>query len=161
MAESTFENANKSFTEWFCTNGGMISSKITFKDYSRENAGRGVVAVDDIEKDEVLFEIPRSLVLSPKTSSLASKISSEEFQELYRNNRWFPLIICMMYESKNNNSLWKPYFDILPSEFNTPMFWNDVELDELRGTGVIDKIGKDDAEKAFADRLLPFIQVRK
>ncbi|CAG8610696.1 10999_t:CDS:10, partial [Acaulospora colombiana] len=65
-----------------------------------------------------------------------------------------------MYESQNKDSLWKPYFDILPSEFDTPMFWNDIELNELMGSGVIDKIGKDDAEKAFNEYLLPIIQAK-
>lgn len=44
-----FEEINKQFIYWFCSNGGTISPKISFKDYSSENAGRGVVAVDDIE----------------------------------------------------------------------------------------------------------------
>lgn len=46
---SNFEEINKQFINWFRNNGGTISSKIAFKDYSSENAGRGVVAVDDIE----------------------------------------------------------------------------------------------------------------
>ncbi|CAG8610715.1 11000_t:CDS:1, partial [Acaulospora colombiana] len=49
MTETDFEAINKNFTEWFCANGGIISSKIAFKDYTFENAGRGVVAIDDIE----------------------------------------------------------------------------------------------------------------
>lgn len=31
----------------------------------------GMVAVEDIEEGECLFEIPRSLVLQPKTSSIS------------------------------------------------------------------------------------------
>ena len=31
----------------------------------------GMVATDNIEKEECLFEIPRSLLLQPKTSSIA------------------------------------------------------------------------------------------
>ena len=44
-----FEKINQKFVDWFCSNGGMISQKIAFKDYSSENAGRGVVAVDNIQ----------------------------------------------------------------------------------------------------------------
>ncbi|CAB4386106.1 uncharacterized protein OCT59_022493 [Rhizophagus irregularis] len=153
-----FEEINKQFIHWFCSNGGTISPKISFKDYSSENAGRGVVSVDDIEPFEVLFNIPHSIVLSEKTSSLKDLISSSEFEMLSKINSWFPLILCMMYESQKENSLWKPYFDILPREFDTPMFWNEDDLSELEGTGVIDKIGKADAEKQFNDHFLPIIQ---
>ena len=44
-----FEEINQQFINWFYSNGGTISSKIAFKDYSSENAGRGIVAVDNIE----------------------------------------------------------------------------------------------------------------
>ncbi|RHZ53480.1 hypothetical protein Glove_441g90 [Diversispora epigaea] len=158
MADMTFEITNKNFVEWFCSNGGIISSKITFKDYSFENAGRGIVALEDIESNEMLFEIPHSIFFSLKTSSLTSQISSKEFNNLYKINQWFPLIICLMYESQNKDSLWKPYFDILPTEFNTPMFWNEDELEELVGTGLIEKIGRDDVENSFNEYLLSFIQ---
>jgi SET domain-containing protein 6 len=75
--------------------------------------------------------------MSEKTSSLKDLIQSSEFKRLSKINSWFPLILCMMYESQKENSLWKPYFDILPRNFDTPMFWNEEELAELEGTGVI------------------------
>jgi N-lysine methyltransferase SETD6 len=75
--------------------------------------------------------------LSEKTSSLKDLIQSSEFERLSKINSWFPLILCMMYESQKKNSLWKPYFDILPRKFDTPMFWNEEAFAELEGTGVI------------------------
>ena len=84
-----------------------------------------------------MFKIPHSIVLSEQTSSLKDLIQSSEFKRLSKINSWFPLILCMMYESQKENSLWKPYFDILPRNFDTPMFWNEEELAELEGTGVI------------------------
>jgi SET domain-containing protein 6 len=46
------------------------------------------------------------------------------------------LILCLMYELKSESSFWKPYLDILPNIFDTPMFWEDKDLNELAGTGV-------------------------
>lgn len=99
----------------------------------------------------MLFNIPHSIVLSEKTSSLKDLISSSEFEMLSKINSWFPLILCMMYESQKENSLWKPYFDILPREFDTPMFWNEDDLSELEGTGVI---GKKDVFNCFLSNLI-------
>ncbi|KAF9318934.1 hypothetical protein BGZ91_005052 [Linnemannia elongata] len=42
-------------------------------------------------------------------------------------------------------------------EFSTPMFWSAEELKELAGTGVIDKIGREEAESIFKEKLWPLI----
>ncbi|KAH0828175.1 hypothetical protein J3R83DRAFT_3877 [Lanmaoa asiatica] len=54
---------------------------------------------------------------------------------------------------------WGPYMRILPITFDTPMFWSTEELEELQGTAVIDKIGRDDAERAYSEQLIPAIKV--
>ncbi|KAF9993717.1 hypothetical protein BGZ80_008051, partial [Entomortierella chlamydospora] len=104
------------------------------------------------QKDEELFSIPRPLLLSPETSELPKKINLTSLQG------WNPLMMCMIYEyCRGEASHWKPYFDILPEEFCTPMFWNSEELQELKGTGIIDKIGRDEAESIFKEKLWPLI----
>ncbi|CAO3563871.1 unnamed protein product [Mortierella alpina] len=149
---SSFDQVNSTFLAWLEANGATVSKSITLQDYSAEGAGRGVVAVADINKDEELFSIPRPLLLSPETSALAQKIDLTDLEG------WNPLMMCMIYEyCRGGDSHWKPYFDILPMEFSTPMFWNAEELQELAGTGVMDKIGKDEAESIFAEKLWPLI----
>lgn len=39
------------------------------------------------------------------------------------------------------------------------MFWPAEELNELKGTTVFDKIGKEDAEETYKDVVLPIIKV--
>lgn len=55
-------------------------------------------------------------------------------------------------------SKWKPYLDVLPEQFDTLMFWNQEELDNLRGSAVVDKIGKQSAEHDFRTILMPIIR---
>ncbi|KAG6369132.1 hypothetical protein JVT61DRAFT_1463 [Boletus reticuloceps] len=38
------------------------------------------------------------------------------------------------------------------------MFWSSEELEELRGTSVVDKIGREDAERAYSEQLVPAIK---
>jgi SET domain-containing protein 6 len=65
----------------------------------------------------------------------------------------------MLYEYLNGDaSNWSSYFAILPTEFNTLMFWSDDELAELQASAVVNKIGKDSANEMFMDQLLPVIQ---
>lgn len=54
-------------------------------------------------------------------------------------------------------SLWKPYFDVLPENFDTLMFWSDDELKYLEGSAVVDKIGKEGADATFTEQLIPVI----
>ena len=58
-------------------------------------------------------------------------------------------------------SPWKPYIDLFPAEFNSLMFWTPAQLALLRGSAVLDKIGKEDGEALFTTALLPIIQVRR
>ena len=65
----------------------------------------------------------------------------------------------MIYDSgKGESSRWWPYWKVLPSEFNTLMYWSDAELTELQGSSVISKIGKAAADEAFIETLLPLVR---
>lgn len=94
---------------------------------------------------------------------------------------WVPLILAMMFERRRAyvdrsqtdqgdvsmedadaatlraEQKWGPYFDIMPTEFSTPMFWSTEELEHLRGTSIVDKIARDEAGRDYADRALPCI----
>lgn len=72
---------------------------------------------------------------------------------------WGSLILIMMYEYLlGNQSKWKPYMDILPETFDTPMFWSDEELSQLQASATLTKIGKASAEEMFRSRLVPAIR---
>jgi N-lysine methyltransferase SETD6 len=45
----------------------------------------------------------------------------------------------------------------LPETFDTPMFWTDEELAELKGTETLPRIGKESAEERYTSILLPVI----
>jgi hypothetical protein len=57
------------------------------------------------QKDELLFTIPETAVLSPETSSLGAQLP-----ELKDLDEWMSLILVMLYESQKSESVWKEYF---------------------------------------------------
>lgn len=64
----------------------------------------------------------------------------------------------MIYEAgRGEDSKWWPYLQLLPTEFDTLMYWTPAELAELQGSLVINKIGKDDANRLFIESLLPVV----
>ena len=56
-------------------------------------------------------------------------------EELKSNSGWVPLLLSLMFEYTNNDSLWRPYLDLCPdfNELDQPMFWSRwvCELDLL------------------------------
>lgn len=72
---------------------------------------------------------------------------------------WSSLILVMIHEYlQGENSNWKLYFDVLPTSFETPMFWSETELKQLQSSHMGAKIGKAEAEEMFRGRLLPIIR---
>ena len=66
----------------------------------------------------------------------------------------------MLYENGKADSRWRPYFDVLPKagDFDTLMYWDEGELKELEASAVVNKIGKDSADKIFRAKILPVVQ---
>jgi SET domain-containing protein 6 len=65
----------------------------------------------------------------------------------------------MLYEYlQGEASRWKPYFDILPTTFDTPIFWTETELEELKGTCLTpEKIGKNKSDDMLRTRIIPVV----
>jgi SET domain-containing protein 6 len=65
----------------------------------------------------------------------------------------------MVYEHlQGDASYWKPYLDVLPTTFDTPMFWSEAELSELKGTVLTEtKIGRQAADDKLRSRVVPVV----
>lgn len=63
----------------------------------------------------------------------------------------------MMYEYLRT-STWQPYFALLPTEFDSLMFWSDEELAQLEGSTVLGKIGREEANETFDETVKPFVE---
>jgi len=114
-----------------------------------------LVALQDIEQDEELFCTPQSAVLSVKNSGLR-RVQSEIFDFL---GSWHSLVLAMINEDgQRQKSMWWHYLNILPTSFDTLLYWSPSELAELQGSAVIDKIGKEDADRSFVYSLLPLVK---
>ncbi|CAE6374464.1 unnamed protein product [Rhizoctonia solani] len=161
---------------WFKSRGGAVDEE-HMRLGEIEGCGFGAIAVKDVPKDHVLFEIPRNILLSTRTCMLKSKLTAKEWEGLGKG--WTPLILCMMWEAaKGSESIWQGYLDTMPIRFDTPMFWPTTDLEELRGTSIAgivsfhyqaacrspiatpEKVGRDEAEKDYTERLVPLLKAR-
>ncbi|KAK4543139.1 hypothetical protein LTR36_005917 [Oleoguttula mirabilis] len=151
MEGEEFASKSEAFITWLHQSGTTISPKIQLADLRSRDAGRGVLATKDIADDEELFTIPRSSVLTAESSALPKDINFDD--------QWLALITAMVYEyQRGDDSPWKPYFDVLPDNFITLMFWSGSELEHLEGSAVVNKIGKKSADEAFKTKVIPVLQ---
>ncbi|PPQ84597.1 hypothetical protein CVT25_015800 [Psilocybe cyanescens] len=152
----------QSFLSWFQSHGGYIdTSAMDVVDFPASEGGRGAIALVDIPENHVVFSVPRLLLLTPRTSALPARMGVQAWRRYGLHKGWAGLILCMMWEAaRGAESKWCPYFEMMPTRFDTPMFWSEDDLAELKGTSVVDKLGKEEAEKDYTDKVLPAIHSR-
>ena len=171
--EDDFNRKSSILVKWLRECGTIVNPKISLADLRNKNAGRGVgiilsfcshphaqtdpciVAIDDIGEGEELFSLPLADVLSIETSELRRLIP----QEVQKLDEWLSLVLVLIYEyGQGERSSWRPYLDILPTQFDTLAFWTPQELAELQGSAVMKKIGRDEADRTFSTQLLPIVK---
>ncbi|KDQ55786.1 hypothetical protein JAAARDRAFT_59753 [Jaapia argillacea MUCL 33604] len=142
-----------SLVTWFQSHGGVLDvSAMGLTEFP--GSGRGAVALQDVP-------YPCPLTLSTRTSDLPSLLGTQLWKTNNLGKGWVGLILCMMREeAQGERSKWSEYLSSLPDTFDTPMFWSEDDLAELRGTAVVEKIGKDEAEKDYLEKLLPTVHAR-
>ncbi|KAL6231555.1 hypothetical protein BDW75DRAFT_233511 [Aspergillus navahoensis] len=151
-----FQRRSDEFATWLLSRPGVtVNSKIRIADLRANAAGRGVVAQADVDEDEELFTIPRDLVLSTHNSKLKDLLP----QDLEQLGPWLSLMLVMIFEYlQRDRSTWAPYFKVLPQSFDTLMFWSPAELEELQGSAVVEKIGKQGAEESILESIVPVVR---
>ncbi|KAK1537563.1 SET domain-containing protein [Colletotrichum paranaense] len=162
-----FQTTSQRFLSWFKSlPGATFHDDIQIVDLRGQNAGRGIVATKDIAPETVLFTIPRKSIIKVETSELPKKIpqvftgndGDDEDMENEPLDSWGSLILVMIYEYlQGDASPWKPYFEVLPENFDTLMFWETSELEYLKGSASLSKIGKEEADDMFRSRILSVI----
>ncbi|KAJ3597140.1 hypothetical protein NHX12_003540 [Muraenolepis orangiensis] len=131
-----------------------VSSKGTVADY-------GMLAKEDIQEGEVLFTIPRSVLLHPGTSKVSALLEQGK-ESLESSSGWVPLLLALLYEYTSPDSSWAPYLSLWTdfSSLDQPLFWSTEERDTLlRGTGVPEAVARDlpSIQREYNTVVLPFI----
>ncbi|UZJ54473.1 hypothetical protein CBS101457_003793 [Exobasidium rhododendri] len=230
-SSQTNDPVEASFVRNFRLSGGELSPQCKFVHY--KTMGRGMIAAETIQEGDLLFSIPRHMLLNLRNSILPEICKRfEDFIALNGssdlpnkwedvNTGWLGLMLTMMWESFRTDEVgsqaWQLYYDrtkaqawihvvededisplsqeeeaeedpegalpsigrdyrhggrpkgrqdwgfffsILPKHFDTPMFWSEPDLAELKGTNILGKIGKEEATKDYREKIEPFIRSR-
>ncbi|XP_072492737.1 N-lysine methyltransferase SETD6 isoform X5 [Notamacropus eugenii] len=131
---------------------------------SREGtvSGYGMVALEDVQRGELLFAVPRAVLLSQKTTTIRGLLEKEH-GALQSQSGWVPLLLALLYEYLAEDSPWRCYFSLWPDlgTLQHPMFWSEEERKQLlQGTGVPEAVEKDLANISheYGTIVLPFLE---
>lgn len=113
-------------------------------------AGYGMVAQESVQPGELLFAVPRAVLLSQHTCSISGLLergghaggsgtqrwacwprsgshllSPSERGALQSQSGWVPLLMALLHELQAPASPWSPYFALWPEldSLEHPMFW--------------------------------------
>ena len=127
--------------KWVIEHGGQVKSDAVElcgdADYGRTH--RFVRAKRSVEQPEVLAEVPKRLLLSPRNSELKHSLSSLSPHAA--------AICALVHELAHpDRSFWRPYLRTLPpyGETSLPMFWSSRDANQLlAGTELLDVLRED------------------
>uniref|UniRef100_A0A7E4UNC1 SET domain-containing protein n=1 Tax=Panagrellus redivivus TaxID=6233 RepID=A0A7E4UNC1_PANRE len=108
------------FLNW-ATKNGIKSPKAELR-YVGPDAGYGFFSIDQIRDNEVVIEVPQAVMI---TSAMICEIPAynsvlQGFKKALTPAEVLALFIYV--EKLNQNSSWKPYLDMLPRDFSTPLY---------------------------------------
>ncbi|XP_060611746.1 actin-histidine N-methyltransferase isoform X2 [Anolis sagrei] len=99
--------------------------------------GFGLRATREIKGEELFLWVPRKMLMtveSAKNSVLGSLYSQDRILQAMGN---ITLAFHLLCERCNPSSFWLPYIQTLPSEYNTPLYFEEEEVQYLQSTQAI------------------------
>lgn len=136
MAKSEQAAKLERFNHWLLVNG--IELRGCEVKYCDSNRGFGLFSTADVS-DGVLLVVPLDLSITPM-SVLQDPILGQECRAMYEEggvDDRFLMVLFLTLEHLRKKSSWKPYLDVLPTKFGTPLWFSDDELLELKGTTLL------------------------
>nr|XP_023684573.1 histone-lysine N-methyltransferase setd3 [Paramormyrops kingsleyae]XP_023684574.1 histone-lysine N-methyltransferase setd3 [Paramormyrops kingsleyae] len=122
---------------WAAENGASCEG---FEICNFAEQGYGLKATRDIKAEELFLWIPRKMLLtveSAKNSVLGSLYSQDRILQAMGN---VTLALHLLCERSNPSSFWLPYIKSLPSEYDTPLYYEEEEVRCLQATQAIQDV---------------------
>ncbi|KAG3260396.1 SET domain containing 3 [Ictidomys tridecemlineatus] len=120
--------------KWASENGASVEG---FEMVNFKEEGFGLRATRDIKAEELFLWVPRKLLMtveSAKNSVLGPLYSQDRILQAMGN---IALAFHLLCERASPNSFWQPYIQTLPSEYDTPLYFEEEEVRCLQSTQAI------------------------
>ncbi|XP_045679449.1 actin-histidine N-methyltransferase isoform X2 [Phyllostomus hastatus] len=120
--------------KWASENGASVEG---FEMANFKEEGFGLRATRDIKAEELFLWVPRKLLMtveSAKNSVLGPLYSQDRILQAMGN---ITLAFHLLCERADPGSFWQPYIQTLPSEYDTPLYFEEEEVRSLQSTQAV------------------------
>ncbi|XP_038890879.1 ribulose-1,5 bisphosphate carboxylase/oxygenase large subunit N-methyltransferase, chloroplastic isoform X2 [Benincasa hispida] len=118
------------FWQWL-RQEGVVSSKTHVKPAIFPE-GLGLATTKNLAKNEVVLEVPKRFWINPDA------VADSEIGNVCSGLKpWISVALFLIRENLKDDSRWRHYLDILPSETDSTVFWSEEELAEIQGTQLL------------------------
>jgi hypothetical protein len=129
---------DKAFNEWFrdiTAEFGETVNRVEVR--TTEKMGRGVYALETIKEETPLLKIPRKYIICLDT--VENSESAFIYQRIEKASDVLTLFI-LEQKAKGETSIFKPWLDVMPQDFGSPLFATDKELEMLKGNKMYEEV---------------------
>ncbi|KAJ8411800.1 hypothetical protein AAFF_G00154380 [Aldrovandia affinis] len=137
MFDGTREDFFSELMAWAAKSGASCEG-FEISDFAEE--GYGLKASRDIKADELFLWIPRKMLMtveSAKNSVLGPLYSQDRILQAMGN---VTLAFHLLCERADPTSFWLPYIKTLPGEYDTPLYYEEDEVQQLQSTQAIQDV---------------------
>lgn len=135
--DGTREDFFPELMAWAAENGASTEG---FEIANFPEEGFGLKATRDIKAEELFLWIPRNMLMtveSAKNSVLGLLYSQDRILQAMGN---IALAFHLLCERADPNSFWMPYIKTLPSEYDTPLYFEEEEVHYLQSAQAINDV---------------------
>ncbi|XP_033894685.1 actin-histidine N-methyltransferase-like [Acipenser ruthenus] len=135
--DGTREDFFPELMAWAAENGASTEG---FEIANFPEEGFGLKATRDIKAEELFLWIPRNMLMtveSAKNSVLGLLYSQDRILQAMGN---IALAFHLLCERADPNSFWLPYIKTLPSEYDTPLYFEEEEVHYLQSAQAINDV---------------------
>ncbi|XP_044581341.1 actin-histidine N-methyltransferase-like [Cotesia glomerata] len=125
--------AIEQFLKWLQENGANYegTSIVEFPGYEL-----GLKAGKNFSANDLLLQIPGKIIFSCETA--APELAALQNDPLIQHMPQVALAIALLIERHKDNSKWKPYLNILPSNYCTVLYMTTNDMIELKGSPTLE-----------------------
>ncbi|KAJ3397560.1 Histone-lysine N-methyltransferase setd3 [Lobulomyces angularis] len=129
----------KCFRNWLSEKDSTFFTNLDIRPCSE---GYGLFAKEDIKKGDLVLHLNSKLFITHKNYMDSQLGLLYKDDPLLKNNASLQLALFFMLERETNNSIYDPYFNVLPKFTELPMFWCFSDLSLLKGSSFYDEVSQ-------------------
>ncbi|KAJ2851776.1 hypothetical protein IWW36_000921 [Coemansia brasiliensis] len=118
------------FAAWLEENGVQMD-KLELR---QSEKGNGIYAKEALSKDEQYIQLPHHLIITSRVCRDA--LSTDSWTPKFEGTTLLHVFLIHQRFVAEKSSFWHPFIDVLPTEFQTPLFFTGSELDLLKNTNI-------------------------